>query len=284
MTNIALLLDLDNIKPKLGVLEQICQSYGKVIERRAFSNTAAVLTAYGSQFREFKYRFELIPSLTPNPQEVDNLIFTTAEELVNNSSLNINLIAIVSNDNDYSHLIEKLGKRRIQTLIIGNQIGHRLRESASYTEILNEVMRPSYIGIDLGTTNTVISLANINLMRNEWTASVLEVPVKSEQKVESKTNMIPSSVRLKSQTEVEIGYHVRSQYMAFRDQTILAWKHHIGETVNGVPYQHKLSWGEVKPEEAAAKILQFCRERLLKKYGELQGAVITHRSVKPMQI
>ena len=275
MNNIALLLDLDNIKPKLDVLERICQGYGKIVERRAFSNTPAVLTAYGSQFREFGYRFELTPGLNPVAQEVDNLIITTARELVENTRLNINLVAIVSNDNDYSGLMQRLRSKSIQTLVIGNQIGQRLRESSTHVEILNEVMRPSYVGIDLGTTNTVIALANINLMKNDWTASVLELPVKNEQKSEVRTSMIPSSVRLKSATEAEIGHHVRSEAYAFRDQTVLAWKHNIGKTIEGLPFQYKLSWGEVKPEDAASRLLQFCRERLLKKYGDLQGVVIT---------
>lgn len=273
--NVAVLLDLDNIKPKLSTLEKICQSYGQLVERRAFANTHAVLVAYGGAFRQFNYRFELAPGIEPVPQEIDNLIERTALEIAANLSKHIDIIAIVSNDNDYAKVVIDLKSRGIKTLIIGNQIGNVLRKTADYIEVLPEVMRPTYVGIDLGTTNTVMSLANINLMQ-QWTATAIEVTVKNEQGALVNKQIIPSSVRFNSQTEAEVGEHVKAQAYAFRDRTILAWKHHMGCSEEGKQFHYQLSAGKVAPEEAAAKVLGFCRDRLIQKYGEVQGAVITH--------
>ncbi|MBW4506497.1 MAG: Hsp70 family protein [Scytonematopsis contorta HA4267-MV1] len=273
--SIAVLLDLDNIKPKLSAIEKLCQSYGQLIERRAFSNTHAVLTAYGGGFREFGYRFELAPGLNPMPQEVDNLIERTAIEIAGNSNLDVKIIAIVSNDNDYTRVLRNLKTRGIKTLVIGNQIGNSLRETADYIEVLREVMRPTYVGIDLGTTNTVMSLANINIMQ-QWVANAIEVPVKNEQGALVNKQIIPSSVRFSSHTEAEVGENIKAQAYAFRDQTILAWKHDMGCSEDGKPFYYQLTAGKIAPEEAAAKVLAFCRERLLQRYGEVQGAVITH--------
>ncbi|WP_308253542.1 Hsp70 family protein [Geminocystis sp. GBBB08] len=277
MTNrIAILLDLDNIKPKLDTIEKICASYGQIVYRRGFSNTPSVLTAYGSGFRKFDYRFELTPGLNPVKQEVDKLIFQTANELINNSKLNINLIVIVSNDNGYATLFEQFKSKKIKTLVIGNQIGNKSRESATYVEILKEVMQPTYVGIDLGTTNTVMSLANFNTFRKEWNASVLDVSIKDENGSLVKKPIIPSSVRFNSLENAEVGGHIKSNAYAFRDQTILAWKHNMGDSNNGKPFQYPLTSGEILPEKAASIVLGFCRQQLLDKYGDVQGVVITH--------
>ena len=72
--NVAILIDLDNLKPKLANIENIGNSYGTIVTRRAFSNTHTVLTAYGGAFRDFNYHFELTPGLDTVSQEVDNLI------------------------------------------------------------------------------------------------------------------------------------------------------------------------------------------------------------------
>ncbi|MFM7366836.1 MAG: hypothetical protein ACKO2Z_03315, partial [Sphaerospermopsis kisseleviana] len=60
--------------------------------------------------------------------------------------------------------------------------------------------------------------------------------------------MIPSSVRFSKLDNSEIGKHVRSQYYAFRDQTILAWKHDIGTLKDGKPFEYELTIGKIKPE------------------------------------
>jgi molecular chaperone DnaK (HSP70) len=276
--NIALLLDLDNIKPKLNELELICQRHGRIAARRAFSNTATVLTAYGSRFRELGYRFEITPGLEIVSQEVDNLIFKATEELLQNTTLNIQLVAVVSNDNDYAKLFTKLKNRGIQTLAIGlgNQMGNQLRETSDYQEFLDGVINPMYIGIDLGTTNTVMALASQNNLMKQWVSSVVEVPIKDEQGALIQSSMIPSSVRFISHNNSEIGKHVKSQAYPYRDQTILAWKHDMGCSNNGRAFQYVLSTGNIAPEQAASRILEFCRQKLLERYGDLQGAVITH--------
>ena len=277
MLKIAILLDLDNIKPKLGTVEKICENYGEIITRRAFSNTPAVLTAYGGAFRSFDYRFELTPGLDPVPQEVDNLICKTALEIIENNSLGINLVAIVSNDNGYANLFSKLRQKGIQSLVIGfgTQIGNKLRETADYIEVLKEEMRPTYVGIDLGTTNTVIGVANWNHFRKEWKANTLEVSITNEQKSLVRETIIPSAVRFTSQEKAEIGGHVKSNAYAFRDQTILAWKHNIGDSVEGKPFYFELTSGKILPEQAASEVLKFARSKLTEKY-EIQGVVITH--------
>ncbi|WP_414530753.1 Hsp70 family protein [Nodularia chucula] len=276
--NIALLLDLDNIKPELRELEDICREYGSVVERRAFSNTPAVLAAYGSKLRDLGYRFELTPGLTTVPQEVDNLIFRTAEELINNSQQEINIITVVSNDNDYAKLFSYLTTKGVKTLAIGNnQLGTKLREKATYIEFIRNILRPTYLGIDLGTTNTVVAIANQRLSRNQqWTANAMSFPVKNEQEGLQNTELIPSAVRFSKLDSSEIGKHVRGQYYAFRDQTILAWKHDIGTLEDGAPFEYKLSLGNFSPEQAAAEVLKFCRHQLIQKHIDVGGAVITH--------
>ncbi|MEC4817792.1 MAG: Hsp70 family protein [Scytonema sp. PMC 1069.18] len=276
--NLAILLDLDNIKPELRELEDICRQFGTVMERRAFSNTPAVLAAYGSKLRDLGYRFELTPGLSTVPQEVDNLIYRTAQDLIDNPQLNIKLIAVVSNDNDYATLFQHLATQGIKTLAIGNnQLGNKLRERATYVEFIKNILRPTYLGIDLGTTNTVIALGNQKLSQNQqWTANAISLPVKNEQEALQNTQLIPSSVRFSKLDSSEIGKHVRSQYYAFRDQTILAWKHDIGTLKDGIPFEYELSIGKIKPEEAAAEVLKFCRRQLSKKQIDVGGVVITH--------
>jgi len=277
--SIAILLDLDNIKPNLETIEKICASYGTIAERRAFSNTPAILTAYGSAFRNFNYRFELTPGIEPVPQEVDNLISKTAHEIIENESLEVNLVAVVSHDNGYANLFSQLKQKQpeLQTLIIGfgSQIGNQLRETADYIELLQQEMRPTYVGIDLGTTNTVMGIANWNLMREEWNATSLEITVTDEQQSLIKTPIIPSAVRFNDETNAEIGGHIKSNAYAFRDKTILAWKHHMGDSVEGEPFYFELSSGKVAPEKAASQVLNFARSKLTERY-EIQGVVITH--------
>jgi len=274
--NLAILLDLDNIKPELREIEEICRQFGIVVERRAFSNTPSVLAAYGSKLRNLNYRFELTPGLSIVAQEVDTLIVRTAQELINNSQLKITIVAVVSNDNDYANLFMSLTSKGIKTLAIGNnQLGNKLREQATYVEFIKNVLRPTYLGIDLGTTNTVIALANQNLVQQKWIANAISIPVKNEQEGLQNTQLIPSSVRF-TKDSAEIGKHVRSQYYAFRDQTILAWKHDIGTLQNGLPFEYKLNNGNITPEQAAAEVLKFCRNQLINKQIDVGGAVITH--------
>lgn len=276
MNNSAVLLDLDNIKPQLSEIETICAEYGVLIERRAFCNTPAVLTAYGNAFREFNYRFELTPGLAPVPQEVDHLIIQTALELIENSKFDIKLVAIVSNDNGYARLFRELKSKGIKTLVIGNQIGNQLRETADHVRLLQGIIQPICIGIDLGTTNTVIARANLNLVTQQWTASEISISIRNEQGALSNQSMIPSNVRLNSKTESEVGQHIKAQYYAFSDQTILAWKHNMGVSIDNKSFTYELSSGKFLPEEAASKILLYCRNELIKRSNQMQGVVITH--------
>ncbi|GCL38501.1 molecular chaperone DnaK, heat shock protein hsp70 [Sphaerospermopsis reniformis] len=277
MSNVAILLDLDNIRPELQEIEDICRQYGNIKERRAFSNTPALRAVYGSRLRALEYRFELTPGVDIVRQEVDNLIFRTAEELINNSRLNIKIIAVVSNDNDYANLFASLKKKGIKTVAIGNnQIGNRLRETADYIEFLTNVLKPTYLGIDLGTTNTVIAQAKQALIQ-KLAVNAIGVSVRGENGALQQTQLIPSSVRFSKLDNSEIGKHVRSQYYAFRDQTILAWKHDIGTLKDGKPFEYELTIGKIKPEQAASEVLKFCRKKLLDFQVDLGGGVvITH--------
>lgn len=277
MSNVAILLDLDNIRPELQEIEDICRQYGNIKERRAFSNTPALRAVYGGRLRALEYRFELTPGVDIVRQEVDNLIFRTAEELINNSRLNIKIIAVVSNDNDYANLFTSLKKKGIKTVAIGNShIGNRLRETADYIEFLTNVLKPTYLGIDLGTTNTVIAQAKQALIQ-KLAVNAVGVSVRGESGALHRTELIPSSVRFSKLDNSEIGKHVRSQYYAFRDQTILAWKHDIGTLKDGKPFEYELTIGKIKPEQAASEILKFCREKLLEFQVDLGGGVvITH--------
>lgn len=274
---IALLLDLDNIKPKLEQLEEICKQYGVVAYRRAFSNTAAIHTTYGSGFRRYNYRFELAPGPDPQPQEVDNLICATALDLANDRSKELDLFAIVSNDNDYAGLCEELQAMGRKTLIIGGkQIGHQLQKHATYIHTLDQTLRPYHVGIDLGTTNTVMAAANINLKTSQWTAADVPVSVTDELGSLTQTPLIPSCVRI-ADKGFEIGNHVRAQSIAHLRKTILSWKHEMGILdKKGAAVAYELESGRVLPEEAAAYVLRFCRDELLRLRQGLGGVVITH--------
>ncbi|MBO1047834.1 MAG: Hsp70 family protein [Dolichospermum sp. DEX182a] len=276
--NVAILLDLDNIRPELQEIEDICRQYGNVKERRAFSNTPAIRAIYGAKLRALEYRFELTPGVDIVRQEVDNLIFRTAKELIDNSQLGIKIIAVVSNDNDYANLFAQLKKKGIKSVAIGNNhIGNRLRETADHIEFLTNVLRPTYLGIDLGTTNTVIAQAKPKLATKTLAANAISIPVKSEMGGLQNTELIPSSVRFSQLDKSEIGKHVRSQYYAFRDQTILAWKHDIGTLKDGETFEYELTIGKIKPEKAAGEVLKFCRQQLINQQVDVGGGiVITH--------
>lgn len=277
MTNVAILLDLDNIRPELQEIEDICRQYGNVKERRAFSNTPAVRAIYGAKLRALEYRFELTPGVDIVRQEVDNLIFRTAKELIDNSQLGIKIIAVVSNDNDYANLFAQLKKKGIKTVAIGNNhIGNRLRETADHIEFLTNVLHPTYLGIDLGTTNTVIAQAR-QTPQQRLAANAISIPVKSEMGGLQNTALIPSSVRFSQLDKSDIGKHVRSQYYAFRDQTILAWKHDIGTLKDGETFEYELNIGKITPEKAAGEVLKFCRQQLINQQVDVGGGiVITH--------
>jgi len=53
---LAVLLDLDNLKPRLESLESLLERHGQTVYRRAFANYPAVMASYGSDFRRFNYR------------------------------------------------------------------------------------------------------------------------------------------------------------------------------------------------------------------------------------
>jgi len=282
MKNIALLLDLDNLKPNLGELELLCEPrHGKIVYRRAFfniENTQVIKTAYGRSLQEFKYRFETPSSLDVVSQEVDNLIFQTAEEILQNTNLNIKIIAVVSNDKGYAKLFKSLKERGIKTIAIGlrGQIGDPLREYAD-VEFLRCAINPIHIGIDLGTTNTVMASASQNLQK-QWNINTINVQIKNEYGMMTTSDMIPSSVRFNSPDQAEVGKHIKAQALAHLDRTILAWKHKMGCSIDGKPFKYELLSGKLfTPEEGASKLLTFCREELIKKYrNNIEGVVITH--------
>jgi molecular chaperone DnaK (HSP70) len=290
---LAVLLDLDNIKPRLENLETLLKRHGQTVYRRAFANSPAVMASYGSDFRRFNYRCEIVPGQPALPEEVDQLIFRTAEEIANNPALGVKALAVVSNDNGYASLFERLGRRGIRTIAIGTNIGLRLREAAHVVEELDELMRPLYLGIDLGTTNTVVAIASRTQDTAAWTAAVQELPLPDEQGWLQARALIPSAVRF-TPDQTLVGGMVRAQAAAWRDSTILDWKHQIGTAGRGEPFAYELPvpqspripahpWeerysksGRVLPEEAAAGLLQTCRDQLLEQGRQVRGIVLTH--------
>lgn len=272
--NIAVLLDLDNIKPNLEQVEQVCRRHGRLVERRAFSNTPAVLAAYGGAFRQYQYRFELTPGLDPVPQEVDGLLVRTAWELSEQARLNLNMIAVVSNDNGYAELLQQLKSRGIKTLVLANQPGKRLSETADFVESLGEVLRTVPIGIDLGTTNTVVAVATQNL-RRDWSVQQMELTLPNAQGALERTALVPSCVRFQG-NQAQLGEHVRAQFHAFRNSTVFAWKDHMGVSQHDKPFSYDINNG-VLPEEAASSVLKFCRQEIQERFpGRTRGVVITH--------
>lgn len=282
---IAILLDLDNIQPQLAHLEELCHSWENsvIVDRRAFANTPAVRTNYGSALRDFKYRLEITPGPDPQRQEVDMLLRHTAHELCANSDLRLEAIAVVSNDNDYVQLCYELRAKNIRTLAIGTaQLGQHLRAAADQSALLDDLLRPIYIGIDLGTTNTVMAQANQTIGSKQWVATEINIDVTNEQNSFINSALIPSSVRFTPTPEhpqgyvAEVGGHVRAQSYPFRTSTILAWKHNMGISKNGRPYTHNLTVGSILPEQAASEVLSFCRQALLSRPAGVKGVVITH--------
>lgn len=288
MKNIALLIDLDNLKPNLEELERIADTHGgKIVYRRAFfniQNTQVIKTAYGRSLKEFNYRSETPSSFSVIKQEVDHLIFQTTEELLNNSTLNIDMIAIVSNDNGYGKLFQSVKKRGIETIAIGlrGQMGDSLREIADHKEFLTGTINPIHVGIDLGTTNTVIAVVSQNL-KKKWDINTIKVQIRSENCNIFNSEIIPSSVRFNAEgTEAEVGYHVKAQALAYPERTIIGWKHKMGCSVEGKPFKYEMlteleQKKFVTPEECASKILAFCLEALNRQYkNNIKGVVITH--------
>lgn len=290
---LAVLLDLDNLKPRLESLESLLERHGQTVYRRAFANSPAVMASYGSDFRRFNYRCEIVPGQPALPEEVDQLIFRTADEIANNPSLGVKVLAVVSNDNGYAALFERLRRRGIRTIAIGTNVGLRLREAAHAVEQLDELLRPLYLGIDLGTTNTVVAIASRTQETAAWTAAVQELPLPDEQGWLQARPLIPSAVRFAPDQTV-VGGMARAQAAAWRDSTILDWKHQIGTARLGEPFAYELPapqnsrisahpWaeqysksGRVLPEEAAAALLQTCRDQLLEQGRQVRGIVLTH--------
>lgn len=291
---LAVLLDLDNLKPRLDGLEEILGRHGRAVYRRAFANSPAVMASYGSDFRRFDYRCEIVPGQPALPEEVDQLIIRTAEEIAGHPSLRLDGVAVVSNDNGYAALFERLRRRGLKTLAIGTNLGLRLRSTADVVEELTEQLRPLYLGIDLGTTNTVVAIASRTQEEGAWTAAVQELPLPDEQGWLQARPLIPSAVRF-TVDETVVGGLARAQAAAWRDSTILDWKHRIGQAEQGEPFTYKLHlptsahsaaatpWtqrylrsGRVAPEEAAAAVLQTCRQQLLEHGRQVRGVVITH--------
>ncbi len=293
--NVAVLLDLDNIKPDLEQIEKICARYGRLAERKAFANTPAVLTAYGAAFRKFGYRFEICPGLSPEPDEVDRLIYRAAHDLANRRDNPIEVITVVSNDNDYAELCHELRKRNVCTVAVGiaNQIGKQFSAAADHVVEELTPLRTTYVGIDLGTTNTVMAQVSFAPALRRWVAAAISVEVTDERKALVNSSCVPSSVMFRLPSP-EIGGHVRAFAPGARNRTILAWKHDMGSARNGLPVTYQLSKpaetrlalpeymkryavsGEVAPEEAAAAVLSFCREKLDVLCPATCGAVITH--------
>ena len=292
--NLALFLDLDNIKPNLEELEKMVQGIGYVIERRAFSNVPSVRTAYGSKFRRYGYRLEITAGDDVQPQEVDQLIEKSALELANNPSRHIEAVAVVSNDNDYAPLFRKLKSKGLKTIAIGTRLGQKLQEAADQCLTLPAGQTPFYLGIDLGTTYTVVGLCTLGL-DGTWETNALELPVYNEFEALENRNLIPSSVRFSAAPRAEVGYHVRRQFVAHQNVSILDWKRFMGVlNPDGTRYRLPLRKldpaeaqnppylaglfrnGQVAPEEAAAGLLHHIREKLAELYPETAGIVITH--------
>ena len=291
---------MDNIKPELEELENLFlldkELQWKIVARWAFANNPAVQTVYGRKFRKYRYHLEITPARDPQPQEVDHLIFQSVDGIIENQKLGVEAIAIVSNDGDFASLFEKLEEKSIYTIAIGTQqMSKRLKDKASKHIILDNNFYPLYLGIDLGTTNTVMAIASLSPYTKKWTCNQVEITVPNESSALEKKALIPSSVRFTKDKKVEIGHHIRKEYAAFRSQTVLAWKHDMGICNDGIPFFYDLEKldpsdgnhypkylqnfyekGKVYPEECASGLLSYCRHELLTSYPQVAGVVITH--------
>ncbi len=290
---VAIFVDLDNIKPSLESIEKIASKYGEVKQRWAFANSHTVRIAYGKQLRTLNYRLQLTPDERVIKNDVDNLIISQIRESVINSIENIDTVVIVSNDNDFAEIANELKSDSIKTVAVGTTIGQKFVSAATYVESLSELLSPVYIGIDLGTTNTTVAIANPTLT-GHWKPNNFQFMVIDENHSIINSNLVPSSICI-NWPDYEVGGHVRSQYAAASDRTILAWKHDLGRYEESGPFRYKIENLNINsdepkyeflkqlaqtktllPEEAAACVLHFCLEKLRREIKEINGVVITH--------
>lgn len=114
----------------------------------------------------------------------------------------------------------------------------------------------SILGIDLGTTNSVVSIVR------DGKVQVIE---------EGGSALLPSVVGLDSNGEFLIGTLARNQYVLAPERTIRSIKRKMGETGSV-----RLGDGQYTPQEMSAFILRELKERAQRLFGEpITKAVIT---------
>ncbi|MBS0205893.1 MAG: Hsp70 family protein [Planctomycetes bacterium] len=112
------------------------------------------------------------------------------------------------------------------------------------------------LGIDLGTTNSVVAIVEGGKLK------VLE---------ESGTAILPSVVGLDERGELLVGAPARNQYVLFPDRTIKSIKRKMGEDVTVT-----MGTNQYSPQEVSAIILRTLKERAERHLGfPVRRAVIT---------
>lgn len=128
-----------------------------------------------------------------------------------------------------------------------------------------------HVGIDLGTTNSTISLAFLNTQQeiNTRTLQVKQIDESGENFTFQTT--LPSVLYISEQNTRYVGLYAKKMISKFPKQVIRESKRVIGTSKKWIVQEQ-----EIRPEEVAANILKVLRNEAEKYYGEpVNEAVIT---------
>jgi len=124
---IAVMLDLDNFKPDLQVVQDALRRHGSLAIRRAFATDPKVRWFYGDKLREHGYRLEIAPSDSLRFQEVDRVLIESALELHSH----FDALALGSHDQDYVPMLQRLASLGKRIIVFGDFVPRRLRHVAN---------------------------------------------------------------------------------------------------------------------------------------------------------
>lgn len=133
-------------------------------------------------------------------------------------------------------------------------------------------MTQRYIGIDLGTTNSTVSVANLTI-RGDIDSTTLEV----SQVDESGNSMVqdhtlPSVLYIDDQDQPYVGRFARRMNGVYPSQVIKEAKRHIGEDVSWT-----IGEEDIRPETVSSYVLNILKAQAEEYYGDdkIESVVIT---------
>lgn len=129
-----------------------------------------------------------------------------------------------------------------------------------------------YIGIDLGTTNSTLSIANINV-NGDITPSTLEIRQPDESGIGlSYSEILPSSLFIDKTETHYVGNFANRMVCIYPERVIRKVKRHIGKDVSW-----KVDGRTYRPEMVSSYVLKVLKTQAQEYFGEekLDSAVIT---------